>query len=128
MSITVTYNVNEITIAEATSEVTVTPTEQVITIAGETTAVPGPQGDAGADGEGVAVGGTAGQVLAKIDGTDFNTEWITGSSGDGSVVYVQDSQPGTTIEGDQWFSSLNGTLQTYTSTGWQSLTLDGQNF
>ena len=30
----------------------------------------------GADGAGVVVGGTAGQVLAKIDGTDFNTEWV----------------------------------------------------
>jgi hypothetical protein len=32
------------------------------------------------------VGGTTGQVLAKIDGTDFNAEWVdqTGGSGTGN--------------------------------------------
>jgi hypothetical protein len=44
--------------------------------------VPGPQGPAGSQGpqgepgEGVPAGGTAGQVLAKVDGVDYNTEWI----------------------------------------------------
>lgn len=33
----------------------------------------------GAPGEGVPPGGTAGQRLAKIDGTDYNTEWVTAS-------------------------------------------------
>ena len=36
----------------------------------------GPQGVPGAPGEGVPAGGTAGQVLAKVDGVDYNTEWI----------------------------------------------------
>ena len=36
---------------------------------------PGPAGPEGPPGEGVPVGGTAGQVLSKIDGTDYNTEW-----------------------------------------------------
>lgn len=31
----------------------------------------------GGGGGGVPVGGTAGQVLAKIDATNFNTEWVT---------------------------------------------------
>ena len=35
----------------------------------------------GAPGQGVPNGGTAGQVLAKVDGTDYNTEWVTPSSG-----------------------------------------------
>lgn len=32
------------------------------------------------------VGGTAGQVLAKVDGTDYNAEWVdqTGGSGTGN--------------------------------------------
>jgi len=38
------------------------------------------QGPQGADGVGVVAGGTAGQVLTKIDGTDFNTEWTDGGS------------------------------------------------
>lgn len=46
----------------------------------------GPTGDPGADGtdgQGVPVGGTAGQVLAKIDGADYNTEWVDQSGGAG---------------------------------------------
>jgi len=46
----------------------------------------GPTGDPGADGtdgQGVPVGGTAGQVLAKIDGADYNTEWVDVSGGAG---------------------------------------------
>ena len=35
----------------------------------------GPTGATGATGPGVPTGGTADQYLAKIDGTDFNTEW-----------------------------------------------------
>lgn len=38
-------------------------------------------GTNGTNGQGVPIGGTAGQVLAKIDGTDYNTEWITPSGG-----------------------------------------------
>lgn len=53
----------------------------------------GPQGEAGADGadgldgadgQGVPIGGTAGQVLEKIDGTDYNTQWVT-PAGKGSI-------------------------------------------
>lgn len=35
----------------------------------------GAAGPAGADGEGVPTGGTSGQLLTKVDGTDFNTSW-----------------------------------------------------
>ena len=46
----------------------------------------GADGADGADGVGVPAGGTAGQVLAKIDGTDYNTEWVdqTGGGGGGN--------------------------------------------
>jgi hypothetical protein len=40
----------------------------------------GPQGNVGPPGPpgpGVAVGGTAGQVLSKIDATNYNTQWTT---------------------------------------------------
>ena len=37
----------------------------------------GPQGEDGADGVGVPTGGTAGQVLTKVDGSDYNTEWAS---------------------------------------------------
>lgn len=35
----------------------------------------GPAGAAGAAGVGVPAGGTTGQVLSKIDGTNYNTQW-----------------------------------------------------
>lgn len=41
----------------------------------------GADGLPGADGAGVPVGGTAGQILSKIDATDNNTEWVTPSGG-----------------------------------------------
>ena len=41
----------------------------------------GPQGPTGADGQGVPVGGAAGQHLAKIDGIDYNTQWVDGVVG-----------------------------------------------
>lgn len=59
---------------------------------------PGPQGDPGAagakgdkgdqgdPGEGVPVGGTTGQVLAKASATDFDTEWVA-QTGGGADVY-----------------------------------------
>lgn len=43
---------------------------------GETGAT-GPQGPQGPAGPGVPTGGTAGQVLCKVDGTDYNTDWAT---------------------------------------------------
>ncbi|MGZ9677314.1 hypothetical protein [Flavobacterium sp. GNP001] len=41
----------------------------------------GTNGTNGANGQGVPTGGTANQVLAKVNGTDFNTQWITPSGG-----------------------------------------------
>lgn len=38
---------------------------------------PGAQGIQGPAGEGVPTGGTAGQVLTKVDGTNYNTQWST---------------------------------------------------
>lgn len=45
---------------------------------------PGNDGVDGSDGQGVPTGGTAGQVLKKIDGTDYNTEWADDNTGSGS--------------------------------------------
>jgi hypothetical protein len=42
----------------------------------------GPAGSQGIPGVGVPVGGTAGQVLAKVDGVDYNTEWVDQSAPD----------------------------------------------
>jgi hypothetical protein len=41
------------------------------------TGATGPAGPAGSPGQGVPAGGTAGQYLQKIDGTNYNTDWVT---------------------------------------------------
>lgn len=49
----------------------------------------GPQGGrgfAGAAGVGVPAGGSAGQVLAKIDGANYNTTWVPQTGGGGSLT------------------------------------------
>jgi Collagen triple helix repeat (20 copies) len=40
----------------------------------------GPTGPAGTNGIGVPAGGTTGQVLSKVDGTNYNTQWVTPTS------------------------------------------------
>lgn len=78
----------------------------------------GPQGPTGATGAGVAPGGTAGQVLTKIDATNFNTQWTTPSSGGGGIT-VEDSQDATAAliqngTGISW--TYNDTANTLTPT------------
>ena len=75
--------------------------------------VPGPageQGEPGANGQngvGVPVGGTAGQVLAKIDGTNYNTEWVdAGAAGDFLPL------SGGTMSGTIFLPSLRNLLNT----------------
>lgn len=44
---------------------------------------PGAAGATGPAGPGVATGGTAGQVLSKVDATDYNTTWVSVATGGG---------------------------------------------
>jgi hypothetical protein len=45
------------------------------------TSLNGTNGTNGTNGQGVPTGGTANQVLAKVNGTDYNTAWVTPSGG-----------------------------------------------
>ena len=58
----------------------------------------GPAGTPGANGQGVPTGGTANQVLAKVDGVDFNTQWVTPSGGGSAYPNVELSVTNTTIQ------------------------------
>ena len=69
-----------------TASVTQTATGATVTVtdaSGTTTATltNGAPGQPGQDGVGVPAGGTAGQVLAKVSGTDYNTAWTTPYTG-----------------------------------------------
>jgi len=66
----------------------------------------------GKDGEGVPVGGETGQILAKIDENDFNTEWIDNSS----VSILEESRPGK-HEGEQIF--YEGNLYVWVNSEWE---------
>lgn len=59
------------------------------------TGAPGPAGPTGADGIGVPAGGDAGDILAKIDGTDYNTEWIENYTS--TVKHIVKNANGSTI-------------------------------
>ncbi len=58
----------------------------------------GPAGTNGTNGVGVPTGGTAGQVLAKVNGTDYNTQWVTPSGGGSAYPNVEVSVTNTTIQ------------------------------
>jgi hypothetical protein len=70
-------------------------------------------GIAGANGVGVPAGGTSGQVLAKIDGADYNTEWVDSSGGSGTEnLFIQSTAP-TVVAGIPylWIDTTGGNLQ-----------------
>lgn len=62
--------------------------------------------------------GTAGQVLAKVDGTDYNVEWITAATGGGSETDPdpQTNLAGTAIVGDVVYDTTDNELQVFDGT------------
>lgn len=75
----------------------------------------GATGSTGAAGQGVPTGGTTGQVLSKIDGTDYNTEWSNAGSGDmAASVYDPQNIAGDAFDTDNHTSGT--TNKVYTAT------------
>lgn len=68
------------------------------------TSLNGAAGTNGTNGQGVPTGGTANQVLAKIDGTNFNTQWISPISGGATLDLLATNTTSTAV-----FSLANGT-------------------
>ena len=74
----------------------------------------GAAGTNGTNGQGVPTAGTTGQVLAKIDGTNYNTNWIAQNTivaGDttkvaGVQVYIQTTDPGAVGAGKIWIQTV----------------------
>ncbi len=94
----------------------------------------GPQGAMGANGtngQGVPTGGTANQVLAKIDGTNFNTQWVTpASGGGGSSTYpnVELSVTNTSIQNiPDLVTATTNTLLTFSTNNNANASLTGGN-
>ena len=59
-------------------------------------------GNDGADGQGVPIGGTANQLLAKIDETDFNTEWITLGTSYAPLSFWAEESAATAANAYEW--------------------------
>jgi hypothetical protein len=72
----------------------------------------GATGATGATGAGVAAGGTTGQILSKIDATNYNTTWIDNFTG--QVKHIVKNSSGSTMpKGSVVFvSGSNGTNMT----------------
>lgn len=77
----------------------------------------GPAGSAGAAGQGVPTGGTAGQILAKVDGTNYNTQWIAAPTEpaanqlmNGTAPTVADIDSGAVTDVATLITSLNAIL------------------
>ena len=72
------------------------------------TGATGPVGATGAAGQGVPTGGTAGQVLSKVDGTNYNTQWTTPSSGGGNSFSFTSAIGTTNTNGNGTFYLVAG--------------------
>lgn len=82
------------------------------------TGATGPDGATGPAGQGVPTGGTTGQVLAKIDATNYNTQWIPAPSG---LAYTYSSTaPVSPAVGDFWVDSSSGVRYQYVNDGTSS--------
>jgi len=62
---------------DITVEISPDPTTLIVEVDNGIVGPQGPTGPTGPAGPGVAAGGTAGQALTKIDGTNYNTQWTT---------------------------------------------------
>jgi hypothetical protein len=70
----------------------------------------------GLPGVGVPSGGTTGQVLAKIDGSDYHTQWVTGSGGSAVSSVFGRTGAITAQTGDYTVSQITGAQGTITLT------------
>jgi len=85
----------------------------------------GPAGTNGTNGVGVAAGGTTGQALVKLSGTNYDTGWATITSGGGTWGSIT----GTLSNQTDLYNALNGKLSLTggTMSGQITFSTDGTN-
>ena len=115
-----TITVGDVTTLDAGQDATVTnagSTSAAVLNFGIPKGEKGDKGDPGAQGpagEGVPEGGTAGQILAKIDGTNYNTQWINPPAATslmtGTAPTVADIDSGEVTDVATLITSLNAIL------------------
>lgn len=88
----------------------------------------GPAGTPGTNGQGVPVGGTTGQVLAKVDGSDYNTQWVTPSASAAAYPNVELYVSNTSIQAiPDLLGGASSTLLTFSATNNPNASLTGGN-
>lgn len=76
-------------------------------------------------GQGVPAGGTAGQVLAKVDGTNYNTEWIDAPGGGDMIFYSSSSSSETSPKASEFVYPGDVDFEFYLeSTNWNYVSSD----
>ena len=88
--------------------------------------VAGADGVDGEDGEGVPVGGTTGQVLAKASNTDFDTEWVDAAEGTFTGVATDNTLTALTYGLGITGNTLKVDVRVSGTAG-NALTIDGTN-
>ncbi|MFY1047568.1 DUF7151 family protein [Chryseobacterium sp. GP-SGM7] len=79
----------------------------------------GTHGTNGTNGQGVPTGGTTGQVLSKVDATNYNTQWVTPAGGGSGATLVLQATKTTNAQilpnanGSGSGTQLTGDLVTY---------------
>lgn len=87
-----TINTGDVTGAVIVCDFTTSTISSSVFIADYLKGEQGIAGIQGVPGQGVPVGGTTGQVLSKIDGTNYNTQWISNTSNQ-QTLFIQQTQP-----------------------------------
>lgn len=75
----------------------------------------------GGSGEGIPAGGSAGQVLAKKTGTDYDVEWVNDQTADTSKCYKYDDSVTNTIEDEDYFPYYNVSVSEKQQSTWTNI-------
>lgn len=88
----------------------------------------GPAGTNGTNGVGLPTGGTTGQVLAKVDGTNYNTQWVTPSAASSAYPNVELAVVNSSIQNiPDLLGGASSTLLTFSTTNNPNASLTGGN-
>jgi hypothetical protein len=110
-SITISEVLNNVEVSiPAANNIAVTNATYPITVSYNATVVEGA-------GAGLVIGGSRGQVLAKISSNDYDTEWIT-------QVTISENEPQVPYIGQKWLNPTTQILKVYAATGWVQVTAD----
>jgi hypothetical protein len=91
----------------------------------------GLKGDNGSNGVGVATGGTTGQALVKLSGTNYDTGWATISGGGGtwgSITGTLSNQTDLALALSEKLSTAGGTMTGVLNTENTDITITNGNF